>query len=79
MTNKQYKIAIVLCVLLIAVALFGPEVFYHATHERPARVIITQSVTDERGLTSVQFIQDGKEWGLDYLTPQELDSLKNIH
>jgi len=33
---------------------------------------------DDRGLTSVLFTQDGKEWGLDYLTKQQLDSLKAI-
>ncbi len=43
----------------------------HAVH-------ITRQITDERGLTSLQFAQDGKEWGLDYLTKQELDSLTSI-
>lgn len=38
---------------------------------------IEKSFTDERGLISVQFIQDGKQWGLDYLTPVQYDSLKN--
>jgi hypothetical protein len=37
---------------------------------------ITHSITDERGLTSVIYVQDGQERALDYLTPQELDSLK---
>lgn len=35
---------------------------------------ITKQETDERGLTSVQYIQDGHEWGLDYLTKHEYDS-----
>jgi hypothetical protein len=35
---------------------------------------ITKQVTDERGLTSVQYIKDGEEWGLDYLTKREYDS-----
>lgn len=35
---------------------------------------ITKQETDERGLTSVQYIKDGEEWGLDYLTKQEYDS-----
>lgn len=43
----------------------------HAVH-------ITRSITDDRGLTSLQFTQDGREWGLDYLTKHELDSLKAI-
>lgn len=38
---------------------------------------IEKTNTDERGLTSVVFIQDNKEWALDYLTANELDSLKN--
>jgi len=37
---------------------------------------IEKTTTDERGLTSVVFIQDNKEWALDYLTGHELDSLK---
>lgn len=41
-------------------------------------VHIEKSITDERGLTSVIYTQGGKEWALDYLTPQELDSLKYI-
>jgi hypothetical protein len=36
---------------------------------------ITSQETDERWLTSVQFIKDGEEWGLDYLTKREYDSL----
>jgi hypothetical protein len=36
--------------------------------------IITKQETDERGLTSVQYIKDGEEWGLDYLTKHEYDS-----
>lgn len=40
------------------------------------RNAITNMITDEHGLTSVIYIQDGKEWALDYLTVQELDSLK---
>lgn len=43
----------------------------HAIH-------ITKQITDDRNLTSIQFTQDGKQWGLDYLTPRELDSIKNI-
>lgn len=38
---------------------------------------IEKTNTDERGLTSVVFVQDNKEWALDYLTANELDSLKN--
>jgi hypothetical protein len=35
---------------------------------------ITKQETDERGLTSVQYIKDGEEGGLDYLTKHEYDS-----
>jgi hypothetical protein len=35
---------------------------------------ITKQETDERGLTSVQYVKDGQEWGLDYLTRQQYDS-----
>lgn len=39
---------------------------------------IIKTTTDERGLTSVQYRQNGQEWGADYLTTQELDSLKEV-
>jgi hypothetical protein len=42
------------------------------------KVRITLEDCDDRGLTSVLFVQDGKEWGLDYLTKQQLDSFKAI-
>lgn len=42
------------------------------------KVTIIKSITDIRGLTSIQFTQDGRDWGLDYLTKRELDSLKAI-
>jgi outer membrane biogenesis lipoprotein LolB len=38
---------------------------------------IIKSITDDRGLTSIQYQQDGKVWALDYLTKQELDSVVN--
>lgn len=34
---------------------------------------------DERGYTSVVFTLDKDTFGLDYLTPQELDSFKTEH
>lgn len=39
---------------------------------------IIKTITDEHGLTSVVYRQNGQEWGLDYLTPKELDSLKQV-
>ncbi len=45
---------------------------------RSHSVHITRQVTDERGLTSLQFTQDGEDWGLDYCTKKEIDSLKAI-
>lgn len=45
----------------------------------PARSVqVLKSTTDERGLTSVLFIQKGDTLALDYLTKKELDSLTNI-
>lgn len=38
---------------------------------------IIKRTTDDRGLTSIQYCQDGKLWALDYLTKQELDSVIN--
>lgn len=47
-------------------------------HDNPDKII--KQITDDRGLTSVIFIQDGKEWGLDYLTRYQVDSLtKALH
>lgn len=60
-----------LCTLIVAIC--GPFLTpSHAVH-------ITRQTTDDRGLTSLQFTQDGREWGLDYCTPQEIDSLKAIN
>lgn len=39
------------------------------------KVHITKKETDERGLISVQFTQDGKEYALDYLTAKEYEEL----
>jgi hypothetical protein len=44
-------------------------------HFKMERNTITKQETDERGLISVQYIKDGEEWGLDYLTRHEYDSL----
>lgn len=41
-------------------------------------VRIVRQNTDERGLTCVEFVQDGKVWALDFLTKPELDSLTSI-
>lgn len=57
---------------LIAAILLG--IHFTPSH----KVTITQATVDCHGYTSVIFVQDGKEWGLDYLTRQELDSLKAI-
>lgn len=46
-------------------------------YQQQGRIIITDQVTDERGLTSVSFIQDGKEYALDYLTKTEYLTLIN--
>jgi len=36
------------------------------------------AVGEMNGLYSVAFTQDGREWGLEFITQQELDSLKRI-
>jgi|GEM_PF-4255423 len=35
---------------------------------------IIEQCTDKRGLISVSFVKDGKEWAFDYLTKHEYDS-----
>lgn len=40
-------------------------------HTQVERVQITGIYPDDRGYTSVMYIQDGKEYGLDYLTDTE--------
>ena len=50
--------------------------FYYDPKDHDDNRIIKQTI-DERGLYSVVFIQDGKEWGLDYITSEQLDSLIN--
>lgn len=50
--------------------------FFHDPKDHNEDRIIKQTI-DERGLYSVVFIQDGHEWGLDYITSEQLDSLIN--
>jgi hypothetical protein len=57
-----------------------PTLEYEALEDllfHPSGIVVLDSVRDERGLISVTFIQDGKEWGYDYLTQKEYDSLTN--
>lgn len=42
-------------------------------------MIIKQSSHDCFGLSSVVYLQDGHLWALDYITPRQIDSLKNCH
>lgn len=42
----------------------------------PDRII--KQIADDRGLVSVVYSQDGKEWALDYLSGHEYDSLVNV-
>ena len=44
-------------------------------HNKPVK--ITKVCTDERGLISVQYTQDGKEYAQDYLTETEYLKLIN--
>jgi len=41
------------------------------------KVHILRQITDERGLTSVQYVQDGHEYAQDYLTKTEYLNLIN--
>jgi hypothetical protein len=43
------------------------------------KVRIDSLCVDQRGLISIMFTQDGKKWGLDYLTIHEYDSLISIY
>lgn len=57
-----------------------PTLEYEALEEllfHPSGIVVLDTVRDERGLISVTFIQDGKQWGYDYLTQNEYDSLIN--
>lgn len=47
-----------------------------AIHDHSDHVI--SHTRDERGLTSVIFQQDGKVWGMDYLTSSQVDSLNKV-
>lgn len=51
----------------------SPPIFNTTKHQ----VKILEEVTSEHG-TSVVFRQNGKEYGLDFLTRHELDSLKRL-
>lgn len=69
---KRFLIAISFP-LLFAVVFNGP----YCTPKQHATVKIIKQTTDERGLTSVIYVEDGDTVGLDYITPHELDSLTN--
>lgn len=58
---KQFSISVSLIIIFLC---------------NPKKDGIIQSVTDERGLTSVIYVQSNDTWALDYLTKHELDSLK---
>lgn len=45
---------------------------------QPHAIHLLRQNTDQRGLTSVQYTQDGQTWALDYLIKQQFDSLKAI-
>ena len=46
-------------------------------HKHSQSVRIIGIYPDDRGYISVTYIQDGKEYGYDYLTPAELTQLIN--
>lgn len=76
--QKDYTLVAVLFVFLMAaIPSFGPTLFKTNTSPKIANGII-KSTTDERGLTSVKYVQDGKTWALDYLDVEQLDSIKQL-
>ena len=62
-------------VLLLAIYVAFIIIFNYADQGN-SRII--KQVKDNRGLTSVIFIQNNDTFALDYLTPIELDSLKKV-
>lgn len=85
--KKQQLLAI--CIFILALASFscdGPDNYYakrakekynedSTKRSRLPKRLLTE-VTDERGLTSVTFMEGGDTFGFDYLTKHELDSFK---
>lgn len=69
-----YLIGTILAFTISLSAIFTTLDYEKLQKTSPKQGIITQ-FTDNRGLTSVIFIKIDTV-GLDYLTPQELDSLK---
>lgn len=46
--------------------------------QKPHAIKILKMIRDNRGFTSIIFMQNYKIWGLDFLTKHELDSLKRL-
>lgn len=77
MDKLEYLVDILkaVAVILFAFSLYGIACLIGPDEHS---VSILKETKDERGLTSVIFKKDGQYWALDYLTKQQLDSLKNI-
>lgn len=73
MKKGTFALLIWLTIAGIYTALTYP---YEKKKPEPEPNRIIKQVTDERGLTSVVFVQDGKTWALDYLDSTQLETLK---
>lgn len=62
--------------LLIALSLTTGWILSNIYRET-GRITITAQTTDPRGLISIQFTQDGKEYAMDYLTKKEYLEIVN--
>lgn len=67
---------IILVLVIIAASGFAGWQL-NTIHRHETKVYITRFGEDERGLTSIEFIQDGQEYALDYLTAQEFLNIAN--
>lgn len=72
-TSHNYSWLAILIVMAIAAV---PSLLLGVSSNPKTENKIVKSATDERGLTSITYVQDGKTWALDYLDPKQLDSIK---
>lgn len=81
--KKHLKVNYTIVALLLVFTVAGipsilPSLLHKKAEVKIAQDGIVKSETDERGLTSVVYVQDGKEWALDYADPKQIDSIKNL-
>lgn len=71
--SLNMKKLLTLTLLILSSATIGWAL--HVTYAEQGRIQITKLTTDERGLISIQFVQDGHSEALDYLTQAEFNAL----